>query len=363
MGNDLQRQTPEDAQVNAIARLPERLAIVKMQDESIMSMAAARPRNHVTILEEVKSQIIAYPSFARAAMYSKPVGRDDGGKMKHVRGLSVRAAEALRNAYGYNKVNVEVDPIGDDAVRITATFVDYQSGNMWTDSGILSKFYKTRDKGTKRWDDDRFYNVVVKAEASKRVREVVLRSVPPGLKAELEAAIEDTVSSLLDAETIKKILSLFAKKGVTQEQIEKHLQKPASDWDQDDRLNLQGVWNAIEDGETSVAEAFGVAGAAEPGAGDGGSTATGVKDAVNKARGKAQEEASAPAGGGIPRHEQLAIMLAEKDGCDVELAADRIAEYSKKLFSKAPESLTKAALDSIENRIKAGEVSTKEPQS
>lgn len=357
---ELAKITNEDAQVAAIAKLPERLAIVRMENDSMASMAAARPRDHKLILAEVKAQITAYPSFARAAMYSKPVGKDDSGRMKHVRGLSVRAAEALRNAYGFNKVHTEIEPLGDDAVRITATFTDFQAGNIWTDSGILSKFYKTRDGGRRRYDDDRFYNVVVKAEVSRRVREVVLRSVPPGLKAELEEAIEDTVRSLLGPSLVQKILTTFARKGVTQEMIEKHLEKKVAEWDQDDRLNLQGIFNAIEEGETTVAEAFGGTAGAAGSENAPASTAAGVKDAVEKARGKAQDVADAPQAGAPPRHEQIAIMLAEKDGCDVQKAMDRLEGFAKKLFGKPLSGVTKAALDSIEAKVKSGEISTNE---
>lgn len=345
----------------AIARLPERLAIIKMHDESIMMAAAARPRDHERILAEVKSQIKAYPSFARAAMYSKPVGKERGSdRQKYVRGLSIRAAEALRNAYGYNKVNVDVDPIDDNRVRVTATFTDYQAGNMWTDSGIVSRIYKRYGGGTARYDDDRFYNVVVKAEASRRVREVVLRSVPPGLKAELEEAIEETIAQLLTPEAVQKIVQAFGKKGVTLEQLETYLDKKAADWDQQDRLNLQGVWNAIEDGETTVAEAFG--GESANGSGGGGdTTAKAVTEAVEKARSKSAEAKPAPgdsASSEPPKHEQLCIMLAEKDGCDIEKATAYLNTKAKLLFGKKLHELPKGGWDAIENRIRSGEFTT-----
>jgi hypothetical protein len=366
----VEREGPSEASETAIARLPERLAVIKMQDESIMAMAAARPRSHIAILEEVKHQIVAYPSFARAAMYRKPVGKDESGKMKYAEGLSIRAAEALRNAYGYNKVTTEIEPLDPEnmRVRVTATFTDYQTGSMWTDSGIISRRYKKRMGGTALHDEDRFFNVVCKAEVSRRVREVVLRSVPPGLKAELEEAVEETVSRLLTPEVIDKIVALFAKKGANQEMLEKHLGKPRDSWDEEDRLTLQGVFNALEEGETTLQEVFGGAGESGPGTAQQEAqqkNAESVRAAVDKARGgsksagKTQDPKPAPNTadpGPPPRWETLAIMLAETVGCDIERATTRLDEFARKMFNKPLVECSDATLSNMERRVKDGTI-------
>ena len=247
-----------ETDVRAGAQLPHDLAVIKMENESRMSLAAARPRDYGQVLANVKAQLAAYKSFAQEAIYNKPVGKDrDTGKMKFARGLSIRAAEALAEAYRYCKVRSDVTPLDDDTVRVEACFTDYQTGRVWQDSGIVSKSYKMRNGKIARHSDDRFYNVVVKAEASRRIRECIMRMIPPGLRSELVLCVDEQLDAFLDESTVDKIVAEFSKRGVTLEMIERLLAKRRASFTKEDRANLVGVWNAIKDGETTVAEAFG----------------------------------------------------------------------------------------------------------
>jgi hypothetical protein len=109
-----------------------------------------------------------------------------------------------------------------------------------------------------RYADDRFYNLVVKAEASRRIREVIVRSVPPGLRSELMEMAERKIDELLDDATIQKIVAHFASKSVTLEMLEDHVGRTLNaGWTKEDRSNLLGLWNGIKDGEFQVGEVFG----------------------------------------------------------------------------------------------------------
>lgn len=242
----------------AIANLPSDMAILKLENDTITAMAAARPRNHESIKRDLLEQVAAYPSFARNAIYSKPVGKDQSGRQQYARGLSIRAAEAIAEAYGFNRVRCDVLPLDADRVKVEATFTDYQRGRIWQSGAIVSKVYRGRGGQAQRHSDDRFYGVVVKAECSRQIREVILRSVPPGLRSELEEAIERQIEGLLDEATSQKIVAQFAGKGVTAEQLETHVGRTIkAGWTQQDRLDMLGLWNAIKTGETTVDEIFG----------------------------------------------------------------------------------------------------------
>lgn len=233
--------------------------LIKMENESLMMAAQVRPRNNQAVMRELLDQIEAYPSFAESVMYAKPIGADKSGRMQYARGLSIRAAEAIAAAWGYNRIEQTVEPIDDDRVRVTATFTDFQTGRIWRDSGIVSKWYRSRGGAMSRHNDDRFYNVVLKAELSKRVREAVMRSVPPGVRSELQNLAERMVAKLLSSETVEKIVQSFSGIGVTLVQLENLLAKPMSKgWTTEDRVTLQQVYTAIRDGETTVGEAFGI---------------------------------------------------------------------------------------------------------
>jgi len=232
--------------------------LIKMENESLMMAAQVRPRNNKAVMQELLDQIEAYPSFAESVMYAKPIGADKSGRMQYARGLSIRAAEAIAAAWGYNRIEQTVEPLDDDRVRVTATFTDFQSGRIWRDSGIVSKWYRSRGGQMTKHNDDRFYNVILKAELSKRVREAVMRSVPPGVRSELQSLAERMVAKLLSSETVEKIVQSFAGIGVSLAQLENLLAKPiAQGWTTDDRVTLQQVFTAIRDGETTVGEAFG----------------------------------------------------------------------------------------------------------
>jgi len=243
-------------QVNAIAQLPRELAIIKMENDNMMALAAVHPRNYGAVLADIKDQLKTFKTFAQTAMYSKPVGKEPGGGMKYARGLSIRAAEALAISYEHNQCNVHVTPIDNDTARVEASFVDYERGSIWRTSGVVSKVYKTRNGGTMRHPDDRFYDVVCKAAGSKHIRECILRSVPPGLRSELEACVNEQLDEFLDDSTVNKVVAQFSQKGVSKEQLEGLLGKRLDAMTKDDRATLLGVWNAIEQGETTVAELF-----------------------------------------------------------------------------------------------------------
>jgi len=245
--------TDEASEVRDLAAIPKDMALLKMQNDSIMAMAASHPRNMVGIKNEMVEQLQAFPVFAQSAVYSKPVG---DGKM--VRGLSVRAAEALFEAYGHCSVDSSSEPEGDDGARVTAIFVDFQKGRIWRDSGYVSKFYKKRGGGVGKHPEDRFWNVVVKAESSRRIREVILRSVPPGMKMELQSIAEREMAKSLSDSEVQKIIAEFEKLNVTLAMLETLLGKTLdAGWNQDDRVTLKGAYTALKDGESTIGEMFG----------------------------------------------------------------------------------------------------------
>lgn len=254
------RRMEEDAgavgvpNVDALARIPRDLVLLKMENESIMALAKSEPRDEERILATLVKQLSTYPSFARNAIYAKPVG--DG---KIARNLSIRAAEAIRVTYGYNRVATSVSPLENDPDRflVSATFIDYQTGAMWQDTSILSMWYVGRDKKAKKHPEDRFFSVVVPAEKSRRAREVILRSVPAGLKSELFEHAEQKMLEGMTPEKVDAAIELWRGRGVTLEMLQERLKKTRASWTQADALVMRQLWNAIDDGESTVEEIFG----------------------------------------------------------------------------------------------------------
>jgi hypothetical protein len=286
--------TAELSQSERIASLPPHLAIMKMDNDNITSLAAAHPRDMAQIKRELEITLTEFPGLAEEAIYSKPVGKvvdvkckcgdrfeqavtrnNDAytcprcgnaqhernaiskPRQKFARGLSVRAAETLAEAYGYNRTRSGVTPINDDTVKVEATFVDYQRGRIWQDDMILSKWFRGRNGAMTRIADDRFYGLTVKAEKSKLIREVVIRSVNPGLKAWFEARCESIQEELLTDGKIDALVRGFAEFHVTLPMLETLIGRTREQgWTVKDRKQLIAVGTALRDNETTVAEVF-----------------------------------------------------------------------------------------------------------
>lgn len=257
MERQLQQVDTRASEIEALGKLPPNLALMKMENDQIMAMATTRPRDMAKIRDAVIEQLEMSRTFAESAVYCKPVGKDpQTGEMKYARGLSVRSAECLAEAYGFNRVRTEVTPQGDTA-RVEATFVDFANGRMWQATSVVSMTATRKGGGTYTINPDRFYGVVCKAEASRCVREVVMRCVPPGLRGELQAAADRIAVSFLTDDAIRKLVEAFATKNVTVDMLVTRFGKRLENFTAKDRVTLAGIWTSLEDGESTVDEHFG----------------------------------------------------------------------------------------------------------
>lgn len=232
---------------------------MRMENETIMAECRARPRDMTRIKHELSEMLKVFPALALQARYCKPCGKDEHGRGKEARGLSIRAAEVLAEVYGFNRVRVDVTPIQDGLAKVDATFTDFQNGRIWQDGGVVSQKYKDREGKIRTTPDDRFWSVVCKAEASKRVREVILRSVNAPLKRWFETECIKAAANMLDADTMAEVVSYFKGLGVGLAQLDEFVGRPKSmGWTNEDNLRLLELRNAIEEGEVTVNMAFGI---------------------------------------------------------------------------------------------------------
>lgn len=233
------------------------LAMLRMENETIMAECRMHPRDMVKIKGQLEELLNNFPEFADDAIYAKDVG---GGKIAE--DLSIRAAEALAEAYGYNRIRASVSLIDDDHAKIEATFTDFQTGRIWQDDCIVSKWYtasKARGGGRVRHDDDRFHNTVAKAAKSKVIREVICRSVNPALKAWFKNECEKVLSKTLKPEDADKIIAAWKAIGVGLEKLEQLVGKPlAMGWLASDQVRLRTLYVGVRDNETTIESLLGI---------------------------------------------------------------------------------------------------------
>lgn len=271
--------------------LPADLMLLKMENEQIFSVARMVPRDPMKIVAQLKALIEAYPEAADEAIYSKPVGTVhevtcgnekcgikyevnkvendttcpgcDSTKRANVRkvkkfaeGLSIRAAESIRSIYGYTRLATTMELQPDGKAKLTGVLVDYAAGNLTSDERVVSPFYKSFRGTMERTPEDRFLNVVVKAEKSKLRRDVILDNTPNIIKAVFKDECQKMLSRLVTPEVIEqKIIPAFKEYGISGEQLEKIIGRPYKlGWREEDRLAARKILTALKNEETNVRE-------------------------------------------------------------------------------------------------------------
>lgn len=272
--------------LEAVASLPRDMMLLKMENESIMAVARKEPRNAAKLIKELQALIDAYPAAADDAIYSKPVGTVTevtcGGcgilyevnkvfndtacpdcestkrgacraVKKFAEGLSIRAAESIRTIFGFTRLATTCEILPDGSARLTGVLVDYVAGNITSDERVVSRHYKARGGGMTTVPEDRFLNVVVKAEKAKLRRDVILDSTPGIVKAMFRDSCEQKMTALISTEVIKqKIIPAFQGYGITPQDLDTIIGAPASlGWNKAQKLELRKILSALKNEETT----------------------------------------------------------------------------------------------------------------
>jgi len=237
------------------ATRPELLQM-RMENETIMAECRAQPRDLGDCKRKLQALLAEFPEFAEDAIYRRPVGKEEGSdRQKVAEGLSIRAAEALAEAYGYNRVRGDLTRVDANTVKVDATFTDFATGRIWQDGRLVSQIATTKRGEQYRINDDRFVDVVCGGAKSRAIREVIVRSVNPALKAWFENECNKITASLLTDDRVQDIIRGFSAYGVTLEQLETLLGRPqAMGWTVQDRTSALKFYNALKSNETSVAD-------------------------------------------------------------------------------------------------------------
>lgn len=235
-------------------------ALVKLENQTQMMIALQHPRNEAEILKSAVNEMVIYEEAAEEAVYSKPVGKEQVGDewvMKYAEGLTIRAAEALALRWGNNAFGAEIISDDGETVSGVATWLDYESNNRRTFPFRVSRKYKTAGRtGTmKRHAEDRFNDIVVPAKLSKVLREVILRSLPAGLKKAYERKAREITASK-GKNLAASVIKAFALHGVGQKDVEAIIGKPMTAWDGEDVAKLVRIGQALKQGETTVEQLF-----------------------------------------------------------------------------------------------------------
>jgi hypothetical protein len=219
-------------------------------------------RDENRIIEQLLKTLDDFPQFAEKAIYSIPYKDRQSGKTVRVEGLSIRAAETLATAWGHLRIGVRILREDDAGWDLEAVAFDMQKNYWELQPSRASKYMKLRD-GRMTILDDRQQIQARGAAASKLKRNVVLAILPMHVKAAFEHRVREKLAGgdlakPADAKRVQSALEAFAKEySVTEQQLVAYIAKPRDLWVGADLAELRTLFNGLESGETTVADAFG----------------------------------------------------------------------------------------------------------
>ena len=238
------------------ALVAQGMSIVRLENNTQMQVAMQRPRDEGKILKASLHELELYPSLAEEVLYMKPVGKNpDTKKMTYAEGLSIRAAESLANRWVNSSFGCEIVAEDDLTVQLAGVFLDYENNTRHVVVGRVAKNYRARTGQVVKRTPDQI-ELAVKAEQSKVLREVILRSLPAGLKKEYENEVRRLLKGGKIENRKAAIVARFQELNVSVETLETHRGKKMAEWEHDDIVSLLGIANAMRDGELTREAAF-----------------------------------------------------------------------------------------------------------
>ena len=170
-----------------------------------------------------------------------------------IKGLSIHGAMMAVRLWGNCFVDVE---IADETPRewvLSATFVDHETGF------TLTRLYRQRKAESHgKFDAERQLDIAFQIGQSKAQRNVVTNALPAWLiNAAMDAATKAAEAKFKDLNRARaEALNIFGRLGVTQEQLERRLGRPADQWLPRDHVVLATIFAAIRDRQTTAAAEF-----------------------------------------------------------------------------------------------------------
>lgn len=215
------------------------------------------PRDEVDAYAKAM-QACQRPSMAAKAFYSFPRGGQT------VTGPTIRFAEELARCWGNIDYGIKELSQDDGKSEMQAYAWDLetnaQSVQNFTNPHQREKTdHKTRTVVMENLTSQRDIYENNANMATRRLRSRILAILPSWF---VEDAIEECKKTLAGQndtpliDRVKKMVVQFAKLGVTQEQIERRLKKKIDTMNADDFTEFIGIFNAIKNGESKIADWF-----------------------------------------------------------------------------------------------------------
>ena len=224
-------------------------AIAEAQGKLVI--AKRFPRDEVSAYAKAM-EACQRPSMAEKAFYSFPRGNQT------VEGPTIRFAEELARCWGNIDYGIKELSQDDGKSEMQAYAWDLE-----TNAQSVQNFTNLhqREVGKKMQVLTSLRDIYENNAnmATRRLRSRILAILPSWFVEDCIAECKKTLAGQTDTpliDRVKKMIIQFAKLGVTQEQIEKRLKKKVDSMNADDFVEYVGIYNAIKQGESKIAEWF-----------------------------------------------------------------------------------------------------------
>lgn len=254
--------------------------VLKAENDSMTSIALARPRDEVKVKARALAIIEADPEAAASAYYSIPFKEhsrqgectglsDDSCPVKEeVEGIGIEGAREIARLWENNSSRVYFTDEDDDWVYLSGVFLDLET-NVRTEVPLaVSKVGRYRSGEVYRLYPQKLAQAI-SAGVSKVARNAIVQAVPRHIsRAVYEKAKEIVVGS--GSIEVPKLVEAFATFNVTREQLEGFYGMKLEELSADKRRHLRGLFTAFRERLREPEEFFG-------GAGGGGGPQPGAK--------------------------------------------------------------------------------------
>lgn len=244
--------------------------LMRIENDVMSAVAIQRPRDEGTVIKRALQELELVPENAGAAYYSIPYrdrNLDGTVKMTRVEGPSIKAAMSLSRRWGNCTVAARTMNEDESGWDLEGVFLDYETNFRVCRPFRVSKFAKKRNGGAYRLDPQREL-MALQAGASKAIRNATLAGLPDYLVTAYVNRAREIVGGKLDQKADEKQLSAviraFKKLDVTQEQLEQYTKLAMAEWTGSEIADLRGLYNAIQDGQVTMAAALAEVSEPEP---------------------------------------------------------------------------------------------------
>lgn len=224
-------------------------AIAEAQGKLVI--AKRFPRNEVEAYAKAM-EACQRPTMAAKAFYSFPRGGQT------VEGPTIRFAEELARCWGNIDYGIKELSQDDGKSEMQAYAWDLET-NAQSVQNFTNPHQREQGKKMVTLTSQRDIYENNANMATRRLRSRILAILPSWFVEDAIVECKKTLAGQNDVpliDRVKKMVVQFAKLGVTQEQIEKRLKRKIDTMNADDFTTFIGIYNAIKQGESKIADWF-----------------------------------------------------------------------------------------------------------